>query len=60
MAAPPQDGNVAWEAWLAWRMSNHLTLTPPPFYLSRPNGQYTAPGRSSIALGTVLVAHFRF
>ncbi|MFM7268033.1 MAG: carbohydrate porin, partial [Cyanobium sp.] len=56
----PQDGNYAWEAWLAWRMSNHITLTPSLFYLSRPNGQYTAPGRSSNALGTVLVAHFRF
>ncbi len=56
----PQDGNYAWEAWLAWRMSDHITLTPALFYLSRPNGQYTAPGRSSNALGTVLVAHFRF
>ena len=56
----PQDGNYAWEAWLAWRMSDHITLTPALFYLSRPNGQYTAPGRSSNALGTVLVATFRF
>lgn len=56
----PDDSNVAWEAWTALRMSDHITLTPAIFYLSRPNGQYTAPGRSSNALGTVLVAHFRF
>ena len=56
----PQDGNVAWEAWVALRVSDHITLTPSLFYLSRPNGQYTAPGKTSNALGTVLVAHFRF
>mgnify|MGYP006275320631 CR=1 FL=1 len=56
----PDDGNLAWEAWTALRLSDHITLTPSLFYLSRPNGQYTAPGRSSNALGTVLVAHFRF
>jgi hypothetical protein len=56
----PQDGNVAWEAWTALRLSDHITLTPSLFYLSRPNGQFTAPGKTSNALGTVLVAHFRF
>lgn len=56
----PQDGNYAWEAWTALQVSNHLTLTPSFFYLSRPNGQYTAPGRTSNALGAVLIAHFRF
>jgi len=56
----PQDGNYAWEAWTALRVSDHITLTPSLFYLSRPNGQFTAPGKTSNALGTVLVAHFRF
>ncbi len=56
----PQDGNVAWEAWTALRVSDHITLTPSLFYLSRPNGQYTAPGKTSNALGTVLVVHFRY
>ena len=56
----PQDGNYAWEAWTALRMSDHITLTPSLFYLSRPNGQYTAPGKTSNALGAVLIAHFRF
>lgn len=41
-------------------MSDHITLTPSLFYLIRPNGQYTAPGKTSNALGTVLVTHFRF
>ena len=56
----PQDGNYAWEAWTALRVSDHITLTPSLFYLSRPNGQYTAPGKTSNAIGTVLIAHFRF
>ena len=56
----PQDGNYAWEAWMALKVSDHITLTPSLFYLSRPNGQFTAPGKTSNALGTVLVAHFRF
>lgn len=56
----PQDGNYAWEAWTALRVSDHITLTPSLFYLSRPNGQYTAPGKTSNALGAVLVAHFRY
>ena len=50
--APTGSGETA--------VSNNVALNPSLLFLSRPNGQFTAPGKTSNALGTVLIAHFRF
>ncbi len=33
------DGNVAWEWWYKWQVSDNISITPALFYLSRPLGQ---------------------
>lgn len=37
----PYDGNYAFEAWYAYRVSDNITITPSVFYLSRPLGEDT-------------------
>ena len=54
------DGNVVWEAWYRFQVSDHISITPGAFYLSRPLGQQTAQGQSFSQLGTVLKTTITF
>ena len=54
------DGNFVWEAWYRFQISDHISITPGAFYLSRPLGQQTAQGQSFSQLGTVLKTTLTF
>ena len=54
------DGNFVWEAWYRFQVSDHISITPGAFYLSRPLGQQTAQGQSFSQLGTVLKTTITF
>ncbi len=56
----PQDGNYAWEWWYKFQVTDNISVTPALFYLSRPNGQYTAPGESSNVFGGLVQTQFKF
>ena len=54
------DGNFAFEWWYKFQVSNNISVTPALFYLSRPNGQYTAPGFTNNAFGGLVQTMFKF
>jgi len=54
------DGNYAFEWWYQFKVSNNISVTPALFYLSRPNGQYTAPGYTNNAFGGLVQTQFKF
>ena len=56
----PNDGNFAFEWWYRFQVSNNISITPAIFYLSRPNGQYTANGESNNAFGGLVQTQFKF
>ncbi|WP_254945789.1 iron uptake porin [Cyanobium sp. AMD-g] len=56
----PQDGNVAWEWWYKWQVTDTISVTPALFYLSRPLGQDTTPGNTIRQLGGLVKTTFRF
>ncbi|KEF42139.1 MAG: hypothetical protein ER33_07190 [Cyanobium sp. CACIAM 14] len=56
----PQDGTFAWEWWYKLQLSDHISVTPALFYLSRPLGQDTAPGTSLRQLGGLVKTSFHF
>jgi hypothetical protein len=56
----PWDGNVAWEWWYKLLVSDAISVTPALFYLSRPLGQDTTPGKSFRQLGGLVKTSFRF
>jgi len=56
----PNDGNYAFEWWYKFQVSNNISITPAIFYLSRPNGQYTANGESNNAFGGLVQTQFKF
>jgi hypothetical protein len=56
----PNDGNYAWEWWYRFRVSDNITITPALFYLSRPNGQYTANGETNTVFGGLVQTQFKF
>jgi hypothetical protein len=54
------DGNYAWEWWYRFQVTDNITITPALFYLSRPNGQYTANGESNSVFGGLVQTQFKF
>ena len=61
------DGNYAFEWWYKFQVSNNISITPAIFYLSRPNGQYTASpgvpttnGSTNNAFGGLVQTQFKF
>lgn len=58
--ATPRDGNYAFELWYKIQASDHISVTPAIFYLSRPEGQYTPAGKSFDDFGAVIKTTFAF
>jgi hypothetical protein len=56
----PNDGNYAWEWWYKFQVTDNISVTPALFYLSRPNGQYTANGETNSVFGGLIQTQFRF
>ena len=54
------DGNYALEAWYKMQISDNISVTPAVFYLSRPNGQYTANGETNNVFGALVQTQFKF
>jgi hypothetical protein len=59
-AASPHDGNYAFELWYKFQTTDHISVTPAIFYLSRPLGQDAPLGKSFANLGAVLKTTFKF
>ena len=55
----PDDGNLAWEWWYKFQVTDNITITPALFYLSRPMGQRTPEGGFS-DLGALIKTTFKF
>ena len=58
--ATPHDGNYAFELWYKIQATDHISVTPAVFYLSRPDGQDTPSGKSLNNFGAVLKTTFKF
>ena len=56
----PNDGNYAWEWWYRFQVTDNISITPALFYLSRPNGQYTANGETNNVFGGLIQTQFKF
>ncbi|MFZ0408767.1 MAG: iron uptake porin [Cyanobium sp.] len=56
----PNDGNYALEAFYRFQVTNNISITPALFYLSRPNGQYTANGETNNVFGGLVQTQFKF
>jgi len=56
----PNDGNYAWEWWYRFQVTDNISITPALFYLSRPNGQYTANSETNNVFGGLIQTQFRF
>ena len=56
----PNDGNYAWEWWYRFQVTDNISVTPALFYLSRPNGQYTAGNDTNNVFGGVVQTQFKF
>jgi hypothetical protein len=56
----PNDGNYALEAFYKYQITNNISITPALFYLSRPNGQYTANGETNNVFGGLVQTQFKF
>jgi hypothetical protein len=57
--ATPNDGNYAFELWYKVQATDHISITPAIFYLSRPEGQDTPSGKSLNNLGAIIKTTFR-
>ena len=57
---PPNDGNLVWEWWYRYQLSDNVSITPGLFYLSRPLGADTPSGRSFAQLGGLVKTSFSF
>ena len=56
----PNDGNIVWEGWYKFQLTDQISLTPALFYLSRPLGQLTPSGQTLSQLGALIKTSFRF
>jgi hypothetical protein len=56
----PNDGNFVWEWWYKFQLTDHISVTPALFYLSRPLGGDTPGGDSFRQLGGLVKTSFRF
>lgn len=54
------DGNYALEGWYKMQVADNISITPAVFYLSRPNGQYTANGQTNNVFGALVQTQFKF
>ncbi|QEY32212.1 porin [Synechococcus sp. RSCCF101] len=48
----PDDGNMAFELWYEFRVTDNIAVTPALFYLSRPFGQETGSSAETGGVGT--------
>ena len=44
---PATDGNYAWEWWYRFQITDHISVTPAFYYLSRPYGALSGKNSSS-------------
>lgn len=58
--ATPNDGNLVWEVWALWQVSDAVSITPALFYKSRPLGQFTPEGTTFHHLGVLLKTNIDF
>ena len=58
--ATPNDGNLVWEVWALWQVSDAISITPALFYKSRPLGQYTPEGTTFHQVGVLLKTNIDF
>jgi stress response protein YsnF len=58
--ATAHDGNFAFELWYKIQATDHISVTPAIFYLSRPDGQDTPSGKSFNSFGALLKTTFQF
>jgi hypothetical protein len=58
--ATPNDGNLVWELWALWQVSDAISITPALFYKSRPLGQFTPEGTTFHQLGVLLKTNIDF
>lgn len=58
--AIPNDGNLVWEVWGMWQVSDAISITPALFYKSQPLGQYTPEGTTFHQLGVLLKTNIDF
>lgn len=58
--ATPNDGNLVWEVWGMWQVSDAISITPAFFYKGRPLGQYTPEGTTFHHLGVLLKTNIDF
>jgi hypothetical protein len=56
----PNDGNVAWEWWYRFQVTDNISVTPALFYLSRPLGQETPAGETFSQLGGLIKSTLSF
>ena len=56
----PDDGNLAWEWWYKFQVTDNISITPALFYLSRPLGQRTPEGQGFSSLGALIKTTFKF
>ena len=56
----PNDGNVVWEGWYKFQVTDRIAITPALFYLSRPLGGDTPAGESFHQLGGLVKTSFHF
>lgn len=56
----PRDGNYAFELWYKVQATDHISITPALFYLSRPEGQETPAGQSFADFGALVKTTFAF
>jgi Carbohydrate-selective porin, OprB family. len=46
--------------WYKLQVTDNISITPALFYLSRPNGQYTANGETNSVFGGLVQTQFKF
>jgi hypothetical protein len=56
----PKDGNVVWEWWYKFQVSDNISITPALIYLSRPLGQQTPQGDSFRQFGGLIKTSLTF
>jgi hypothetical protein len=55
-----RDGNMIWEGWYRFQVTDNIAITPALFWLSRPLGADTPEGETFRQLGGLVKTSFRF
>ena len=58
--ANPDDASYIYETWYKIQLTDHISLTPAVFYISRPLGMRTPSGESFSQLGVLAKMSFKF